>query len=471
MQYSNPFTIPRIVIGATQSGSGKTTIVTGLLAALRERGLTVQSFKVGPDYIDPGYHELASGRSAHNLDTWLTPEQVVPAIFAAECEGADIAIVEGVMGLYDGGRRGVSSTAAVAKLLDAPVLLVIDAKSMGASAAAMAQGFRDYDPAVKMAGVILNRLGSDTHEAMIREAMQAAGITVYGALRRDTKLQMPERHLGLLPVQENEERQIICKMGKAVGQQLDIDEVIRLAGKAGPLTIREKILADEKCTERCRIGVAKDEAFSFYYPTSLKVLKQLGAEIVPFSPLHDAKVPDVDGLIIGGGFPEMFAAELAGNESIRNDIRKWAEAGMPIYAECGGYMYLMERLTDFDENSYAMTGVFPGQAVMTGKLQMVGYVEAVLRQDTILGEEGTKIRGHEFHFSLEQDTDEKERPFCFTKLRNNMTYGAGQKWRNVLGSYLHLHFAGCPKAAESFVGHCLAWKLEKEKESDDNAKI
>lgn len=461
MQYAKQYSIPRIVIGATQSGSGKTTIVTGLLAALRERGLKVQSFKVGPDYIDPGYHKLASGRAAHNLDTWLTPEQAVPAIFAAACEGADIAVVEGVMGLYDGGRKGVSSTAAVAKLLDAPVLLVIDAKSMGASAAAIAQGFREYDQTVQLAGVILNRLGSDTHETMIREAMTAIGIKVYGALRRNEELKLPERHLGLLPVQENEEQQVVCRMGQAVGRQLDLEALLRLAESANPLNVQKLFSGDEQRPTVCRIGVAQDEAFSFYYPTSLKVLNRLGAELVSFSPLRDNSLPAVDGLFIGGGFPEMFAAQLAANQALRQEIREKAAAGMPIYAECGGYMYLMDSLQDFAGAVHAMAGVFPGRAVMTKKLQMVGYVEAVLTRDALLGHQGTRLHGHEFHFSVEQDMAGKERPFSFTKLRNNVTYGAGQQYENVLGSYLHLHFAGCPEAAKSFVDYCLAWKLGK----------
>ena len=448
--------LPRLVIAATQSGSGKTTIVTGLLAALRARGLVVQSFKVGPDYIDPGYHALASGRPAHNLDTWLTPAEIVPALFAAEAAGADLAVIEGVMGLYDGGRQGVSSTAAIAKLLDAPVLLVIDAKSMGASAAAIAQGFRDYDPEVKLAGVILNRLGSDTHEAMIREAMAAIGIEVYGALRRDDALRMPERHLGLLPVQENEERQVVQAMGQAIGRQLDIAAIRRLAQQAAPLAVPGLAAADAP-EKRCRIGVARDEAFSFYYPTSLQVLERLGAELVPFSPLHDTALPAVDGLLLGGGFPEMFASQLAANAAMRLAIRQQAEAGMPIYAECGGYMYLFAELQDFAGDCYPMAGVFSGRAVMTKKLQMVGYVTAEQKCDTILGEKGMTLKGHEFHFSLEQENGELERPFAFTKLRNGAVYAAGQQAGQALGSYLHLHFAGCPAAAASFVRRCEKW--------------
>ncbi len=448
--------IPRLVIAATQSGAGKTTIVTGLLAALRQRGLKVQSFKAGPDYIDPGYHALASGRPAHNLDSWLTPKEILPEILAAEAEDADIAVVEGVMGLYDGGRQGISSTAEIAKIIKAPVLLVIDAKSMGASAAAIAKGFRDYDPSVQLAGVILNRLGSDTHEAMIREAMAGIDMPVYGALRRNDGLKMPERHLGLVPVEENEERELIDRMGEAAAGQVDLDKLLALSRSATPLELDEHAVTGR--WYKCRIGVAKDEAFSFYYPASLKVLAKLGAEIVPFSPLHDDSLPKVDGLFIGGGFPEMFAGRLAGNSAMREAIRRVAADGMPILAECGGYMYLMDSLRDFTGQVHKMAGVFPGQAVMTEKLQMVGYVEAELQQDCLLGKAGTKLKGHEFHFSKEHEPIHADKaPLVFRKLRNNSEYPAGQQVRNVLGSYLHLHFAGCPEAAESLVRQCAAY--------------
>ncbi|SFB08221.1 cobyrinate a,c-diamide synthase [Selenomonas ruminantium] len=453
--------ISRLVIAATQSGAGKTTIVTGLLAALRQRGLSVQSFKAGPDYIDPGYHALASGQPAHNLDSWLTPKEILPEILAAEAESADIAVVEGVMGLYDGGRQGISSTAEIAKIIKAPVLLVIDAKSMGASAAAIAQGFRDYDPSVKLAGVILNRLGSDTHEAMIREAMAGIDMPVFGALRRNDSLRMPERHLGLVPVEENKERELIGRMGEAVAGQLDLDKLLALARSAEHLAIKESSLPGEG-QYSCRIGVAKDEAFSFYYPASLKVLAKLGAEIVPFSPLHDEKLPAVDGLFIGGGFPEMFAGQLAANAAMRQAIGQAAQSDMPILAECGGYMYLMDSLQDFAGVSHPMVGVFSGQAVMTEKLQMVGYVEAELQKDSLLGRAGTKLKGHEFHFSKEREPIQQDKaPFIFRKLRNNSEYPAGQQVKNVLGSYLHLHFAGCLDAAENFVRQCAAYKEKR----------
>jgi hypothetical protein len=449
--------IPRIVVAATQSGGGKTTLVTGLLAALRGRGLCVQSFKVGPDYIDLGYHQLASGRTGHNLDTWLVPEERLTEIFARECAGADIAVIEGVMGLYDGGRRGISSTAAIAKALSAPVLLVIDAKSVGASAAATALGFRTYDRELNLAGVLLNRLGSETHEEMIREAMAGIDLRVYGALRRDAALALPERHLGLTPVEEHAAAETVRTVGARVETGLDLDGILELARSAEVLAAAG--VQGGAPSDSVRVGVARDEAFSFYYAASLAELEACGAEIVEFSPLYDEMLPDVDGIIIGGGFPEMFAGQLSANAAMRSSIRRAAEEGMPIYAECGGYMYLMQSLVDFAGAEYVMAGVFPVRARMTEKLQMVGYVEAEQTVDTVLGSAGLLLHGHEFHFSVEEadDTAEIVRPLRFTKLRNGAQYEAGCIYRNVLGSYLHLHFAGAQTAAKYFVEACRQW--------------
>jgi cobyrinic acid a,c-diamide synthase len=454
--------LPRIVIAGTQSGSGKTTLVTGLLAALRARGLSVQSYKVGPDYIDPGFHQLASGRPAHNLDTWLVPAAKLPALFLKEAGDADIAVIEGVMGLYDGGRQGVSSTAEIAKLLDAPVLLTIDCKSMGASAAAIALGFRSYDPGVNIAGVLLNRLGSATHETMIRTAMEAIKMPVLGAIHRDDALCLPERHLGLTPTTEVEAAETVRKMGEAVGGQVDVEGIVNIARKARSFEFSQSSLDRQPPSPRgpeveppFRLAVAQDAAFSFYYESSLAVLERLGATLVPFSPLKDAALPaSISGLLIGGGFPEMFASDLAANATMRQSIREAADAGLPIYAECGGYMYLLEDLVDFDGKAHPMCGVFPGRAAMTKKLQMVGYVTAKMQRDTILGPAGTELRGHEFHFSQELEREEPVRPYTFTKLRNGAVYGAGQQRKNVLGSYLHIHFVGCPEAAKHFIEAC-----------------
>ena len=452
--------IPRIVIAAPMSGSGKTTVVTGLLAALRAQGIKAQSYKIGPDYIDPGYHSLASGRPTHNLDTWLVPKERLADIFMSTMADADVAVIEGVMGLYDGGKNGVSSTAEIAKLLQAPVLLVVNAKSMGESAAALVLGFKQYDPEVNIAGAILNRLGSDTHRTMIEEALEKLGIPVFGAIKRNDAMVMPERHLGLVPVEENaKERETVNSIGKVVGASVDLDRIVSLAKSAPPLEERCGFSGASK--PKVRIAVARDEAFSFYYPESLAVLRQKGADIVFFSPLKDDVLPEADGLILGGGFPEMFAEKLYKNDSMRRSIREAAQKGMPIYAECGGFMYLMRRMTDFEGNAFPMLGVIPGEVEMNRKLQTVGYVSAEMLENTVLGPKGTTLQGHEFHFSSECEPKAGEdypRAFTFRKSRNPKPYAAGYAKGNILGSYLHLHFAGAESAAESFVEACLRFK-------------
>jgi cobyrinic acid a,c-diamide synthase len=299
---------------------------------------------------------------------------------------------------------------------------------------------------------------------MLREAMAGIGMPVFGVLRRQEGLGMPERHLGLVPVEERSgadepAKKAVAAMGTAVGKQVDVDSLLKLAETAEPLQIQPAKAKISSTMPVCRIGVAKDEAFSFYYPASLQVLKDLGAELVTFSPLADKSLPQVDGLIIGGGFPEMFAKRLEDNHSLRREIREKALSGLPIYAECGGYMYLMESLKDFEGQEYAMAGIFPGRAVMTGKLQTVGYIEARMVKDTVLGRKGSLIHGHEFHFSVEEDNGKTTgRPFEFTRLRNGQRYGAGRLLGNTLGSYLHLHFAGCQEQAKAFVEACVAWK-------------
>ena len=453
--------LPRVVIAATQSGSGKTTLVTGLLAALKAKGLRPQSYKIGPDYIDPGYHKLASGRSAHNLDTWLVSEERLEEIFLRTAGDADIAVIEGVMGLYDGGRNGISSTASVAKRLKAPVLLVINAKSMGESAAALALGFKSYDPDVNIAGVILNRLGSETHRSMIREAMARLSIPVFGAVFRDDAMTLPERHLGLVPVEENaREREAVEAIGRAVASEVDVERVLALAQGAPALSCSEA--AHTAAKPRARIAVARDEAFSFYYPESLHVLEEKGAELRFFSPLRDAALPEADGLVLGGGFPEMFARELYANGSMRRSVREAAARGLPIYAECGGFMYLMDEMVDFEGTAFPMLGIVPGRVRMNRKLQTVGYVEAEMLRDTVLGAKGTVLRGHEFHFSSEcapeENAEAYPRAFSFRRMRKpEEPYPAGYAKDNILGSYLHLHFAGCPGAAESFVAACASF--------------
>ena len=442
--------VPRIIIAATQSGSGKTTITSGLIAAFKSRGLDVQAFKVGPDYIDTGYHEIASGRPAHNLDSWLVGREKLGGIFLSALRTRTIAVIEGVMGLYDGGAAGVSSTAEIARILNAPVILVVDAKSMGASAAAVALGFREFDKSINIAGVILNRIGSDSHAKIIRDALDAIGMKCLGAVRRNAEFTLPERHLGLVPTAENNFTATLEKIRATVTEQIDLDAILEIANAAPPLDF--KINRAEKIPATCRIGVARDAAFNFYYGESLSVLENLGAEIIFFSPLED-DLPEVDGLIIGGGFPEMFAAELERNKKIRATIRAAAETGLPIFAECGGFMYLLDSIADFSGNVFEMCGVIGGRAIMTDRLQMVGYVDAEILSDCAIGAAGDKIHAHEFHFSTAEIPADKNIFNC-TRLRTGKNYRAGFAEKNIVASYLHIHFAGCPNAAKNFVDAC-----------------
>ena len=447
--------IPRLVIAGTQSGVGKTTIVNGLLTELRQRGLKVQSYKVGPDYIDPGYHALASGRPCHNLDSWLVPTERLLSIFEHTSRDAEFAVVEGVMGLFDGGRGGVASTAAIARLLRAPVILVVNCRSAGESIAAVVLGFQKYDPEIRLAGVILNQIGSDSHERMVTEALGRIGVHVLGVIRRTESLKVPERHLGLLPVTENPAETVLANIHAAIAGSLDVAALLEIAAQAPPLEAPAGPPLPEQ--RSCRIGVASDEAFSFYYPESLRVLEEQGAAIVPFSPLRDEKLPDVDGLLFGGGFPEMFLERLAANESMRQDIRDAAQAGVPIVAECGGYMYLCRRVAAFDGSEYPMAGLIPQICRMEKNLQTVGYVEATALADNVLCATGETLRGHEFHFSsmVADSSGEAVTPaFRFRKNRTGAEYMAGYVNGNVLASYLHIHFAGNPAAARRFVGCC-----------------
>ena len=448
---------PRIVLAGVSSGVGKTTVVTGLLRVLRDQGLAVQPFKVGPDYIDPGFHEKAAGCDSYNLDTWLVPEARLVSTFCTLAAGADLSVIEGVMGLFDGGAAGVSSTAHIARLLQAPVVLVMNCRSMGQSAAAVALGYREYAPDVEIAGVILNQLGSDNHEQIIREAMAGIGMPVLGALHRTDALQTPERHLGLTPVTETETDALIAHMAETVGAGLDLPAIRSVAESAPPLFPETEETACEKAP--VRIGVAKDEAFTFYYPTSLSALAEKGAVLIPFSPLADETIPDVDGLLFGGGFPEMFLEKLAANVSLKTSIKNARDAGMPIFAECGGLMYLCREIFDFEEKEYEMVGLVPAVCRMQKKLQRVGYVTAKALRESILAQAGETLRGHEFHFStMEPDASDFPWAYELTGSRQKEAHREGYAAGAVLASYLHINFDGSPAAADRFLSACRAYR-------------
>lgn len=454
--------IPRIVIAGVSSGVGKTTIVTGLLATLARQGVAVQSYKVGPDYIDPGYHTLATGRTAHNLDTWLVPSDKLASLFVKTASGNELAVIEGVMGLYDGGRAGISSTAAIAKLLDAPVVLVVDARSVGESIAATVLGYKMYDSDVNLAGVIVNRIGSASHKAMVCEAIKRIGVNILGCITRNADLALPERHLGLTPVTENNAHDALAAIAKQISHEIDIEQIVHIARSASPLTVTTPCPAKAvENGDHVRIGVARDEAFSFYYPESLELLVSQGAELIYFSPLQDKRIPDVDGIILGGGFPEMFAEKLAGNGEMRQSVHSACRRGMPIYAECGGFMYLTRGITDFSGKNYAMVGAIPATCIMESKLQTVGYITARALSDNILCSMGDTMRGHEFHFSrILPDTQNADFKWAFQmeKVRTGESYPGGFANNNLLASYLHMHFAGNEEAARNFINQCKAYR-------------
>jgi len=453
-------TLPRIVIAGTHSGVGKTTIVTGIVAALARKGYAVQPFKVGPDYIDPGFHSLAAGRPSYNLDTWLVPEEKLAHNFSVLADAADVSVIEGVMGLYDGGAGGVSSSADIALRLEAPVVLVVNAQSMGQSAGAVALGYKMFNPQVHLAGVILNRIGSDRHAEMTREAVESVGIPVLGIIRRNAQLQTPERHLGLTPVTELSPEEVIEQMREVMEESIDWDQLLQIARNAPD--IQSDWRPGVAASMDVRIGVAQDEAFSFYYPTGLSYLQSQGATLVPFSPLRDRSIPEnVDGLIFGGGFPEMFLETLTDNISMKESIRQAAAEGMPLYAECGGLMYLCRELRGFDGRVYPMVGVVPAVTEMQECLQRVGYVTATARRDSVIATSAMQLRGHEFHFSklVPDDADTFPWAYDLQGTRQRESHSEGYAEKNILASYLHIAWDGNEAAARHWLQSCAAYRM------------
>ena len=432
----------RIIIAGTKSGVGKTTLSTGIMAALREHGLTVQGFKVGPDYIDPSYHSAATGRPSANLDMWLMGEEGVKTTFSKRSRDCDIAVIEGVMGLFDGNFRDASgSSAHIAKLLQVPVILVLDCRSMGQSAAAHVLGFKLFDPEVKLAGVILNQVGSTRHGEVLKQVIESTtDVPVIGIVLRDEQLALPSRHLGLIPTAERGED--IKALGSKTAEAININDLIEIAKQAGEL----EIISQQKTelTQKTRWAVAQDEAFSFVYPDSLDELREIGVELVPFSPLKDSKLPaDCKGLVIGGGFPEIYAEALSRNKALLEEIKQFAKSGAPVYAECGGLMFLTERIVTSDGQSFKMAGVVPAETIMKKKLVAMGYVEAEAMQENLLCNTDTCIHGHVFHYS-EMNPLIEGFPWAWniTFMRGGKSIPDGYAQGNILASYVHLHFTG-----------------------------
>jgi cobyrinic acid a,c-diamide synthase len=445
------------MIGGAASGVGKTTIAAGLMAALARRGLTVQPYKVGPDYIDPSYHAMAAGRPSRNLDAWMLREATILELFARSSEGADIALIEGVMGLFDGlsGLDEAGSTAQMAKLLKAPVLLVLDVSRTARSAAAMALGYSRLDPGVRVAGIVLNRVGGLRHRDWTTEAIEGlTGLPVLGALPERADLALPERHLGLIPATEGQSLDTVLeRLVPAIEGHLDLDRLIGMADRAEAVQVAPGSLFEIDAPVRpVRIAVAQDEAFSFYYADSLDLLAAAGAELVRFSPIHDASLPSgARGLYVGGGFPELFGDRLAENGSMRRDILERARDGMPIYGECGGLMYLSEAIIDFDGRSFPMVGAVPGRAVMERGRLRIGYVEVEPLGENILAVPGTRLRGHEFHCAR---WDAAGPATAAYRILNPNGGSEGYQRGNLLATFVHLHLAAEPRLAGRFVASC-----------------
>jgi len=422
--------IPRIVIAGTHSGCGKTTIASGLMAALVARGLVVQPFKVGPDFIDPTHHSAICSRPSRNLDPFMMGEAGVRETFIRGSTGASIAVIEGVMGLYDGLEgTDIASTAHVAKILDAPVILVVDVEGMSRSVHAMVRGYAGFDPDLRVAGVILNRIGSSRHLAMIEET---ESLPIYGAVPRRNDLAVESRHLGLAMATETG---AMARYGAVVEETCDLDAIIDLATSAPPL--QDPGTTTPRRETRARIGVADDAAFCFYYADNLERLVLAGADLVFFSPMAD-RLPRVDALYLGGGYPELHAEALSSSRC-REDLRRAVGDGMPVYAECGGLIYLSDRLTT-DGVDYPMAGILPATAEMTGRIQALGYVEARVLGGAPLLVPGSLFRGHEFHYSrLECDRDAR---FVLDLIRGRGIDGGrdGLVAGNAVGQYTHAYF-------------------------------
>jgi cobyrinic acid a,c-diamide synthase len=445
-----------LVIAGERSGVGKTTVTLALLASLQRRGLQVQSFKVGPDYIDPMFHQYVTGRPGRNLDPVLTSEAYVQQCFARHLQGVDYALVEGVMGLFDGVRTEIpdwASTAHIARLLELPVLLVLDCSRLSGSIAAIAHGYRSFDPRIKLVGVVLNRVGSDRHLQLLKDALEPLQLPILGILRRQDAITIPDRHLGLIPTAELPQLDAIIEQLAQLGNHCFHWESLLPLLKAENSPFVSSFNLGQGGKE-VKIAVARDRAFNFYYPDNLDILESLGAKLVFWSPLTDTLPPDVQGLYFGGGFPEVFAAELTKNSLARDAVRAAIRAGMPTYAECGGLMYLCEQIIDFEGRSHSMVGVLPTTASMGSHLTL-GYRQATALQDSPLIPTNTLVWGHEFHRS--SLSIEPEKPLFQIQTYHSQSPATQEGWQihQIHASYIHLHFGGCLEIPARFLQHCL----------------
>ena len=452
-----PSNLPRILITGTHSGVGKTTITLGLMSVLKERGYNVQGYKVGPDYIDPSHHTAVTGRPSRNLDTWLMSRDVCLELFERSLVQSDIAVIEGVMGLYDGCMDGTEygSTAHLSKILNTPTILVIDARGMSRSAGAVVLGYKHFDKDIRIRGIILNRIKSERHYVSIKKSIEDnCDIPVLGYLSFNEEIILPERHMGLVPSAEQElSKSAYQKIGNLMSATVDIDRLISIASSVNSLpAFKKTVFVGNNDRFYFRIAVAVDEAFNFYYQDNLDLLESYGVELAYFSPIYDKYLPaDIDGLYIGGGFPELYAAMLASNTTMKESIRKAYKNGVVIYGECGGMMYLLEQMVDFKNKTYEMCGILKGMTKMENKRQGLGYVTIQAQHDSLLCNNGDVFRAHEFHWSSLHVPEGTSYAYTISKCDENKTKADGLFADRVMGSYAHVHFATDLRLAKDFL--------------------
>lgn len=451
------------VIAGTNSGCGKTTISLALMAWLNKNGYRVSPFKVGPDFIDPGHHTQITGTHSRNLDGWMMDQAYNQKTYKTHAKGSHLSIIEGVMGLFDGfsGKDPAGSTAEMAKWLDLPIILVVNAQSMARSAAALVQGFENFDPDLKFAGVIFNKLGSDNHLTYLTDALEGnVNMPCLGGILRDDRIEIPERHLGLVTRDEHLlSASGINHLAEIINRRVDTDALFNTPNTSTPARITQ-----EHGTVKVKLGVARDKAFCFYYQDNLDFLKKQGADLAYFSPISDTHLPSgIHGIYLGGGYPEVFALKLSANTSLREEIKQKSLSGMPIYGECGGFMYLCNTLTDHDGKCHRMSGCFPFDTKMLLK-SVLGYREINCAEDTIIGKKGMTARGHEFHYSkiIPESIENTERNFrkvySIQPRTGLTTLAEGYLTQNTLGSYIHLHFGSNRAIARNFIDAALKYK-------------
>lgn len=452
-----------IIIAGTHSGVGKTTVALGIMAALKRRGLAVQPFKVGPDFIDPGHHQSVCRLPSRNLDGWMLGRAYTVSSFLRQCQGKDVAVIEGVMGLFDGHRwrDDEGSTAQIARWLKTSVLLVIDARGMSGSVAALLNGFKNYQPGVTISGVVLNRVGSSDHYRRLKAIIEGrCRVPVIGHLPAEPSLTIPERHLGLVSAKEFIlKKSFIACLAVRFERSLDLDLLLAISSPVLKRQVRTPHLpggAKLPAVPAVRLGLACDRAFFFYYQDNLDLLRQMGAKLIPFSPLGDRTLPArLDGIYIGGGYPELFAPELEANCAMRRELKRFADAGGVIYAECGGLMYLGRGLKTFDGRTHSMAGIFPYTTVMHRRLTHLGYHTLRALRNTIIARRGACARGHQFRYStLEGDSALKGDAFSVRKGTGGTADRDGFRYKNVLAQYVHVHFGSNTAYARRFVESC-----------------